>query len=650
MLKKENYKCVLTIGEIENYIKGIENFKEKAIAFDFECSPLDKYRDEKDAALDVHKSDITGISLCISEASGIYIPLTHKIGYNAPHLKEVMDYLKKAVFENEDIIKIAHNIVYESAFLYKHGIVIQEPVYDTMAASQLTLKSGKEFRSLRDSGLKTLSKEIFNIDQVKYEEVTEGKYFDELNPKEEKTLHYACADSDYALRLYYKFNEWFENYIPKHKFICEKIESPAAVYTGIMKYNGIGVDENLMKIKLMEANKKLNDIRSSIFDFAGREISIGANASTKAFKDFLYNELSLPVLKTTEKSFQAADDEALILLKDWCKDKRPEVVLFIEKVQEYRKWSKIKSTYIDGFIKSINDSTGRIHADFFPMGTDTGRFSSRKPNLQNCPRKDNDPIGVRKFFKPKQGYVYLDFDFSQIELRVGAYFCRDKKMIQTYKNNGDIHGITTTLIYRIPFGEAVDKNSQHYKERRTIAKNCNFGVFFGLFPKGLQRTLRFKAGIEKSETECEEIIKSIKDGYSGLSTWQRETKKRAHIRKYAETALGRRRILKGINSDKWSEKSFWERCALNTPIQGTAADILKLAMGRIVKGLPKMPYIKPLLQIHDELLFEVRENKLNEAVEFIRDCMEKVPFKDFDVPIKAEGAVGRSFGELKEFD
>ena len=118
MLKKENYKCVLTIGEIENYIKGIENFKEKAIAFDFECSPLDKYRDEKDAALDVHKSDITGISLCISEASGIYIPLTHKIGYNAPHLKEVMDYLKKAVFENEDIIKIAHNIVYESAFLY----------------------------------------------------------------------------------------------------------------------------------------------------------------------------------------------------------------------------------------------------------------------------------------------------------------------------------------------------------------------------------------------------------------------------------------------------------------------------------------------------------------------------------------------------
>ncbi len=221
-------------------------------------------------------------------------------------------------------------------------------------------------------------------------------------------------------------------------------------------------------------------------------------------------------------------------------------------------------------------------------------------------------------------------------------------MLETYRNNGDIHAQTTSVVFNIPFEEAIDKRAKHYKERRTIAKNCNFGVFYGLFPKGLQKTLKFKAGLDKSLDECTEIIGNLKAGYKGLETWQRKVKREAAKQGYTETYLGRRRYLPNITSADWGKKSFAQRCALNTPIQGTAADILKLAMGRIIKGLPERLWLRPILQIHDELVFEVPENKVNEAIKFIKECMEQRPFEDFDVPIIAEAEAGKTFGTLHE--
>ena len=190
----------------------------------------------------------------------------------------------------------------------------------------------------------------------------------------------------------------------------------------------------------------------------------------------------------------------------------------------------------------------------------------------------------------------------------------------------------------------------HIIERRTIAKNCNFGVFYGLFPTGLQRTLKFKAGLNPTLSECETIIHNLKAGYPGLARWQEEVKKRAAVSCYTEIWLGRRRYLLGIRSSDWGKKSFAERCALNTPIQGTAADILKLACGRIISGLPERLWLKPLLQIHDELVFELPEDKVDEAVAFIKECMETQPFPEFDVPIVAEASIGRNFGEMKEME
>lgn len=637
------YKCVYMLSEIKEYLKNTGLF-----AFDFETSPRDKWRNDKSAALDAHKADITGISFSVSEGTAIYVPLKHRSGRNAENQAAIWDYLK-LLFESKDVIKVAHNLAFESMFLYARGIVLQKPCYDTIAASQLTLKSKWEFRSLADSGLKTLAPALCKAEMTEFSTVTEGRFFDELNPQDEKTVRYACADSDYTLRLYHVFNQWFDRFLPKHRTIVEEVESPTSVYVGIMKYNGILVDKSAMLKKQAEAAEKIVSIRKEIAGIIGN-VEIGANASTSAFKKYLFVNLGLPVMKTTAKHQEAADDETMILLKEWCESNRPELARLFELVQEYRKWGKLKSTYVDGYLRFIDEDTGRIHPDLMPLGTETGRFASRNPNMQNCPQKDNDPIGVRKFIIAPEGKVILSLDFSQIELRVGAFYCRDKRMLETYRTGGDIHAQTTSVIYRIPFEEAADKNAPHYKERRTIAKNCNFGVFYGLFPTGLQRTLKFKAGLNPTLSECETIIQNLKSGYPGLAKWQDEVKKRAAVSCYTETWLGRRRYLLGIRSSDWGKKSFAERCALNTPIQGTAADILKLACGCIISGLPERLWLKPILQIHDELVFELPEDKVDEAVVFIKECMETQPFPEFDVPIVAEASVGRNFGEMKEME
>ena len=639
-----DYNLIYTPDELREYVKGAG-----VIAFDFETAPDDAWRDGPKAALDAHKAHIVGISLSVSEGSAVYLPITHKVGKNVQSRDELVQYLTTAVFENPDVVKVAHNLSFEAMFLYAQGIVVCEPCYDTIAAAQLTLKSKFEFRGLSDSGLKLLSTSLFGANMPDFNTVTAGRHFDEMNPAEQETLRYACADSDYTLRLYHKFNGWFAKNLPKHQDIVERVESPTAVYVGMMKYNGVPMDTDAMMSKKVEAEQKLTELRSAIDEMTG-DIDIGANASTSAFKQYLYTGLGLPVLKTTEKHQEAADDATMILLTEYCRENRPELVRLFELVQEYRKWGKLKSTYIDGYLRCVNSATGRIHPDLMPLGTETGRFASRNPNLQNCPRKDNDPIGVRKFIAAPEGKLLISLDFSQIELRVGAFYCRDEKMLETYRAGGDIHAATTSVIFHVPFNEAADKNAPHYKERRTIAKNCNFGVFYGLFPGGLQKTLKFKAGLDMSKEACAGIIDNLKSGYPRLTDWQDETKRRAANTCYAETWLGRRRYIIGILSTDWGKRSFAERCAMNTPIQGTAADILKLAMGRIVAGIKECPWLKPFLQIHDELVFEIPADKLDEAVGFVKACMEVQPFPAFDVPIIAEAAYGESFGELKEME
>lgn len=639
-----SYSCVTTLNKIKEYLAGAA-----VVAFDFETSPKEAYRTEERAALDAHKADITGVSFSVSEGSGIYVPLRHKTGRNIQNPEPVLEYLRQALFENGTVIKVAHNLSFEAMFLYAQSVIIQPPVYDTIAAAQLTLKSNTAFRGLSDSGLKTLVPQLFGVELPDFLTVTDGRFFDELSPQDTETVRYACADSDYALRLYHLFNGWFDKFLPKHRFLVEQIESPTAVYCGLMRYNGLLMDQAAMEAKQAEAEKQIAEIREEIAFMIG-DVEIGANASTSAFKNYLFKDLGLPVLKTTAKYQEAADDATMILLADWCRENRPELTHLFELVQEYRRWGKIKGTYLDGYLRHVNGATGRIHPDLMPLGTETGRFAARNPNLQNMPRKGSDPIGIRKMLVAPSGCSIIELDYSQVELRVGAFYCRDEKMLETYRGGGDIHAQTTSVIYQIPVEQAADKNAENYKERRTIAKNCNFGVFYGLFPRGLQNTLKFKAGLDASFEECEEIIANLKAGYPQLSLWQEVVKRQAKVRRYSETWLGRRRYLPNITSEDWGKKSFAERCAMNTPIQGTAADIVKLAMARIVEVLPEYPWILPVLTVHDSLVFYVPEDKVLEAGQLIKALMEKQPFPEFDVPLVAELGAGANYGDLEDLE
>ncbi|HML45698.1 MAG TPA: bifunctional 3'-5' exonuclease/DNA polymerase, partial [Clostridia bacterium] len=616
--------------------------------FDFETSPLLQYREDNRAALDAHRACIVGISLSIAERSAIYVPLQHLSGGNADP-EQVIPFLRDALWMNPTVMKVAHNLAFESMFLYSLDIILQPPCYDTIAAAQMTLKNTFEFRGLGDSGLKKLVPELLGDELPSFEEVTEGRFFDELDSHDPETARYACADADYALQLYHRFNQWFDAFLPKHRFIVEQMESPTAVYCGLMKYNGLLVDEEAMIRKQGECAARLIDLQGKIRSLIG-DVDIGANAGTQAFKDYLFKDLGLPVLKTTAKNAEAADDQVMVMLAEWSAEHRPELQPLFELVQEYRRWSKLKTTYIDGYLRFVNLATGRIHPDLLPLATETGRFAARNPNMQNCPRKTNDPVGIRSFIIVPEGHALVSCDFSQIELRVGAFYCRDEKMLETYRTGGDIHAQTTSVIFGISYAQAVDKNAPDYKERRTIAKGTNFGACFGLFPRGLQRQLKFKAGLDKPLEDCEEIIRNIKAGYPALARWQEQAKKAATARQYTQTFLGRRRYLPGVRSQDWGKKSYAERCALNTPIQGTAADILKLALGRLLTGLPGRPWLKPLLQIHDELVFELPVDRLHEAVSFVRVCMETQPFPEFDVPIVAEAAYGLDFGHMAEME
>lgn len=637
-----HYQCVTDVREIRSYIGGAS-----AVAFDFETAPDEPYRNEDKAALDPARTHIVGCSFSVKAGTGIYVPVAHRSGENID--EAAFFAFLRSFLSDGTVIKIAHNIAFESSIAYTKGIVIQPPVYDTICAAQMTLKSAFEFRKLADSGLKKLAAELCGEPLPAFADVTGGRHFDELDPQDGETVRYGAADSDFALRLYAVFNEWFDQYLPRHRAIAEEIESPAAVYLGLMKKNGVPLDVGLMETRKAETEAAMERVKDDIRFIIG-DVNIGANCSTQAFKDYLYKNLRLPILKTTWTNREAADDMAMTLLKEWCDENRPELSPLFALVQEYRKLGKLKSTYIDGYMRYLNPITGRIHPDFFALSTDTGRMNCRNPNCQNMPRKSNDPIGVRNFIKAPDGHLILSLDFSQIELRVGAFYCRDSTMMDTYRQGGDIHAATTAVIFGIGQEEAQDKRHPLYKERRTIAKNVNFGTFYGLFPKGLQKTLKFKAGVEKSVRECEELLENLKAGYTGLSAWQEETKTIAARRLCSETWLGRRRYLPGIRSDNWSIKSFAERCALNTPIQGTAADILKLAIARILKGLPERPWLEPILQIHDELTFIVPATRLEEAVSFIKSCMEAQPFPDFDLPLVAEASAGATFGTMKELE
>ncbi|GHV11615.1 hypothetical protein FACS1894219_03050 [Clostridia bacterium] len=630
------YKSTTNIGEIKAYLSTAS-----AVAFDFETSPDEAYRNEEKAALDSHKSHIVGVSFSVAEDDAIYVPIAHKRGENADY-NAIIALL--ADFVNSDKIKIVHNLAFESSFLYALGIVVKPPVYDTICAAQMTLKNNTDFRKLSDSGLKMLASQLLDAKLPSYDEITNGKSFEELHAQDVETIRYACSDSDYTLRLYHIFNDWFDSYLPKHRRIVAEIESSTAVYVGLMRHNGILVERDLMESKQIECEAKLVKLRDEIAFIIG-DVNIGANASTSAFKQYLYPDLGLPVTKTTAKYKESADEEAFALLRDWCRENKPELVKLFDLVLEYRRIGKLLSTYIAGYLKHIDTATGRIYPQFLQFGAESGRLSCNKPNIQNIPLSGD--INIRDFIIAPAGHSLIELDYSQIEARLAAFLSRDEGLLNIYRTNADLHAMTTAAVFDISLAEASDKNHSQYKHRRTVAKATFFGFMYGMYGKTLQRNLKLTAGVNVTESGAKKFLENLKSSYPTLTQWQKDVIKSAQSNRYVDTALGRRRNVPEIRDRNYMKCGNAERSALNHGVQGLAADILKLAMTRLIGVMPS--YLHPTFTVHDSLVFECPDEHINEAIAIIRAAMEVAPpIPGFDVAIVAEASVGKSYGNMKE--
>ena len=636
---KTTYTCVTDIKDVRAYLAG-----HAIVSFDYETAPDEIFRMEEKAALDPAKAHICTMSLSVEEHTGIMIPVAHRTGSNMDtdtFYRFLRDFLT-----DKTITKVCHNYVFESSFSYKRGIVIQAPVYDTICAAQMTLKAPGTFRRLGDSGLKMLALQLCKEPIPSFSDVTKGRFFDELDPEDPDTIRYSCADADFALRLYHIMNDWFDHYLPKHRWIVENIESPTAVFVGMMKANGIPMDIEAMIAAKRSADSRIDRLKADIGSFTGG-VEVGSNCSTAAFKKYLYETKGLPVLKRTEKMAPSVDDEALLLLKDHCAEHEADLVSLFDKVIEYRKWQKLKSTYLDGYLGFVNNATGRIHPDLMQLATETGRFACRKPNLQNSPQKGQDPVGIRNFIKAPDGWSLLEADYSQAEIRLCAYLSQDSVLLQAYRDGQDVHAITTSAVFHIPLEEAMDHGNPEYKHRRTVAKGTMFGIMYGIGGAGLSRNLYTNAGVTISREECDSYIQGILDKYTGMAAWQQKMKRDAAWKGYVETAMGRRRYLPGIHAQSYRDRSSAERMAINTPVQGLGADCLKYAMSLLVGELANRPYICPILTVHDSMVFLVRDDQIKEAKELVKCCMETPPALPNFTPLVAEVSVGKRYGEME---
>ncbi|MBU4257435.1 DNA polymerase I, partial [Patescibacteria group bacterium] len=447
----------------------------------------------------------------------------------------------------------------------------------------------------------------------------------------DKLYNYSCEDADFTYRLAKKLLPELKK--KKLDKLFEKIEMPLIQVLVEMERNGIKIDGNFLEKMGEKAEKKIKQLEEKICKMAGVKFNI---SSTRQLREILYEKLEIPADNIAKiKTGLSTSAEELEKLKD--------LHPIIRLIREYRELTKLLTTYIGALPKLINLKTGRLHTSFNQTVTATGRLSSSDPNLQNIPIRTELGREIRQAFIADAGYKLLSLDYSQIELRLAAHMSDDKKMIKAFNNGADIHKMTAAEINRVS-PEAVTR------EMRRQAKAINFGIIYGQGPRGLAQ------GADIPYARAKEFIEQYFNVYKDVKKYIDETIKKARGKGYTETLFGRIRYLPEINSSVLQVSKAAERMAINTPLQGTAADMIKIAMIKIYKWLhspdasgtmePSIARIKMLLQVHDELLFEVKENMVDEAVEKIKDIMENVI--KLKVPVIVDAKVGDNWGEMKK--
>ncbi len=605
-ISKKNYHLITDIKEIDNWINEAEEAGE--VAFDTETSSLDP-----------HQANLIGVSLSSKIGKACYIPIGHN-SKKCINIDAVLGKLKP-LLEDSSIKKIGQNIKYDFIVLFKHGIIIN-CMEDTMLMSYV-LDSGKNRHNMD-----TLSEIHLNHKTISFKELV-GTGKKQINFSEvdlDKAKDYAAEDADITLRLYKKFYKSLKD--EKMVSIYEVFEKPMIEILSYMEIEGVKVDRKFLKILSSKFEKKIEKIQKEVFKISKKEFNI---ASPKQLGEILYNDLKIADLKKTKKGSFATSASVLEDLA-FKGHKFPKLVL------DWRQVSKLKNTYSDSLPEHINPKTNRVHTSFLLAATTTGRLASSDPNLQNIPIKSEDGKDIRKGFITEKNNLLISADYNQIEMRILADIADVKELKKAFKNNEDIHSLTASQIFNINI-KKVDQ------DQRRKAKAINFGIIYGISQYGLAKQ------INVSNYEAEEFLSSYFAKFPEIKVYMDETIKFCRKSGYVNNIFGRRSHFININDKNYNVRNFQERAAINAPIQGSASEIMRLAMIRLNKRLneQKNKNTKMLLQIHDELIFETPKDDVKRISKIIIEEMSSVAKSDqhsFSLPLTVDLNTGDNWGTL----
>lgn len=604
VISQENYESILTHESLMRWVEVLK--KAPAFAFDTETDSLNNI----DARL-------IGLSFAVEPGKAAYIPLRHDY-LDAPEQLPVDEVLTalKPILEDKTILKIGQNLKFDRGIMENEGIELNGIYFDTMLESYVL----NSVSSRHD--MDTLAEKHLNHKTTTFEEIAgKGKGQLTFNQIEvEQATLYAAEDADITLLLHQALYPQIEAIAPL-KHVYHDIEMPLVPVLSRMERKGVLIDAQVLAMQSQEITQRLAEIEKETFALAGQEFNL---SSPKQLQEILFEKLNLPIIKKTPKGAPSTNEEVLEELAH--SHELPRLIL------EHRGLAKLKSTYTDKLPLMVNSKTKRVHTSYHQAVTATGRLSSRDPNLQNIPVRNEEGRRIRQAFIARDGFKIVAADYSQIELRIMAHLSQDKGLLDAFAQGKDIHRATASEVFGIPLDEVT-------AEQRRSAKAINFGLIYGMSAFGLSQQI----GVERKEAQ--RYMDLYFERYPGVLDYMERTRKQASQQGYVETLDGRRLYLPEINSKNAIRRKASEREAINAPMQGTAADIIKKAMIAVDNWIcHECPDdVHMIMQVHDELVFEVRESYLEKANAMIHKLMESS--MELAIPLKVEVGVGNNWDE-----
>ena len=603
-IDKSKYETVLDKDRFDEWVDKLA--KAELIAFDTETTSLN-YMD----------AEIVGVSFCIEEGEAAYVPVAHDYPDAPAQLSRefVLDALKP-ILESDQVIKVGQHIKYDKNVLANYDITLNGIGFDTMLESYV-LNSTAQRHDMDSLALAYLGHKTIHFEEIAGKGAKQLT-FNQINLDEAGP--YAAEDADITLRLHNAIWSKLKE-IPELKNLLIDVEVPLACVLSRMEQEGVLIDSQRLRQQSQDLAKRIAELENEVHEEAGEPFNLG---STKQLQHILFEKMSLPVIKKTPKGAPSTSEDVL-----------QELALeypLPEKIMEYRGLTKLKNTYTDKLPKMINHRTGRVHTSYHQAVTATGRLSSTDPNLQNIPIRNEEGRRVRQAFVPREGNKFVAADYSQIELRIMAHLSGDKGLLDAFAHGKDIHKATAAEVFGVPLEEVTT-------EQRRSAKAINFGLIYGMSAFGLSKQLNIP------RNEAQKYMDLYFQRYPGVLDYMDSTRETAKEKGYVETVFGRRLYLPDIKASNGARRKGAERAAINAPMQGTAADIIKMAMIKVDDWIRKNASddVTMMMQVHDELVFEIKEDKVDAYVSTITSIMESAA--TLNVPLVVEAGVGENWDE-----